>query len=89
MSSKPYQVMGRSPKPADHSSKVRRRQRDTDLGDDWNCLLMQSQERKTEEYLNGAERDEEGSRADSVRDTYTPVQSLGEENPPDPVSDLK
>jgi hypothetical protein len=50
---------------------------------------MQSQERKTEEYLNGAERDEEGSRADSVRDMYTPVQSLGEENPPDPVSDLK
>ena len=50
---------------------------------------MQSQERKTEEYLNGAERDEEGSHADSSRDIYKPVQSLGEENPPDPVSDLK
>ena len=52
-------------------------------------MLMQSQERKAEEYLNGTERDEENSRADSVRDMYKPVQSLGEENPPDPVSDLK
>jgi hypothetical protein len=80
--------MGRSPKPEDHSSKVRRRQQGTDLGDDWNCLLIQSQERMTEDYLNGARRDE-GSRVDSARDIYKPVQSLGEENPPDPVSDLK
>jgi hypothetical protein len=49
---------------------------------------MPSQEYKNDAYSNGVERDEETPRAEPAHDGYDkPVQNLGEENPPDSVSD--
>lgn len=84
----PLQVKGKPPKLTDLFSMVRRRERDADLDDKQTSLLMPSQEYKTDKYSNGAERGEGTVRAEPAHDGYDkPVQYLGEENTPDPVSD--
>ena len=88
MSPQSHQVQGSPHKPTDWSSKVRRRERDTDLDNKKTPLLTAPQECNTDANSNGAERDEENHRAEPAHYGYNnPAQSLGDDNGSDPVSD--